>query len=213
MRVAVVYCYPDMDHETYGRLARRFVDSYLKYPPGAEDHELYVVVNNGHPSLVPNYRRVFNPIVPNFLMHDNTGKDIGAYQKAAENIPADLMVFLGAPIHFRQSGWLDRIIRVYEENGPALYGGWAFHQPTPHIRTTAFWCPPEILNSYPYHVTNGSRYEFEHGQRSIVNHATEMGLYSYMVTWDGCYPIESWHHVENHNCLMLDQFCDRIGFQ
>ncbi len=213
MKVAVIYCYPDLKADVYPGLARRFVDSYMQFPPGEADHELHVVVNLGLPHLVPNYHRVFNPLTPTFMMHDNRGQDIGAFQRAAEKIPADLMVFLGSPIHFRQSGWLDRIVRVYEENGPALYGPWAFHQPRAHIRTTAFWCPPQLLNSYPYLVTNGSRYEFEHGTNNILAHVAGMGLYNYMVTWDGCFAIDQWHHVENDKCLMLDQFCDRIGYK
>jgi hypothetical protein len=162
---------------------------------------------------IPNYARIFSPLTCNFMMHDNRGKDIGAFQEAAHKIPCDLMVFLGAPIHARQAGWLDRIVNVYEQNGPGLYGPWGFHQPMVHLRTTAFWCAPELLNSYPFVVHNDSRYEFEHGQRSIVNHVTSLGLPVYQVTWDGCYPLEHWHHVPNEQCLLLDQFCDRIGYK
>lgn len=211
MKVALVYCYPDLSARTYNPLARRFVTSYMDHPPGAVDHDLHVMVNAGK-SGNPNYPRMFSPLVPSFTMHDNLGKDIGAYQRAAQHIKADLMVFLGSPIHFRRGGWLDRIVSVYEEYGPALYGCWAFHQPAIHIRTTAFWCPPELLNSYPYVVTNDSRYEFEHGNHSIVKHVLNLNLPAFMVTWDGCYPLEHWHHVENEQCLMLDQHTDRIGY-
>jgi hypothetical protein len=213
VKIAVIYVYPDLRADTYPHLARRFVSSYMEFPPGQHDHDLHVVVNLGQPQFLPNYQRVFNPLRPQFMMHDNRGQDIGAYQLAAQKIDCDLMVFLGSPIRCRQAGWLDRIIRVYEENGPALYGPWAFHHPRAHVRTTAFWCPPQLLNSYPYIVTSGSRYEFEHGQNNIVNHVSNLGLYSYMVTWRGCFPIEQWHHVENQDCLLLDQFTDRMGYQ
>ena len=211
MKVALVYVYPDLSVRTYMPLARRFVTSYMAHPPGATDHELHVVVNNGRPSN-QEYKRVFSPLVPEFMLHNNTGRDIGAYQVAARSIKADLMVFLGSPIHFRQGGWLDRIVSVYEEYGPAIYGCWAFHQPAIHIRTTAFWCPPELLNSYPFVVTNDSRYNFEHGPDSILAHVTKLGFQAYMVTWSGCYPVSEFHHVENEDCLMLDQHSDRIGY-
>jgi len=211
MKVALVYIYPETQSHIYVPAARRFVESYMKFPPGAQDHEVHVIVNYGQPGN-PNYARLFNPLSCTFRTHDNRGKDIGAFQKAAQEIPCDLMVFLGASVHFRRGGWLDRIVNVYEQNGPGFYGCWGFHQPAVHIRTTAFWCAPELLNSYPYVVHNDSRYEFEHGQRSIVNHVANLGLQNYMVTWQGCYPIESWGHVPNEDCLMLDQHSDRIGY-
>tara|TARA_R110000868_G_scaffold86512_7_gene242655 strand:+ start:95 stop:733 length:639 start_codon:yes stop_codon:yes gene_type:complete len=212
MNIAVVYVYPDLNARLYKPLAKRFVSSYMEHPPGESDHQLHVAVNFGRPGNTE-YDRLFSPLMPRFLMHDNSGKDIGAFQFASQTIPCDLMVFLGAPVHFRQGGWLDRIVRVYEQYGPAFYGCWGFHQPAMHIRTTAFWCAPEILNSYPYNVNDSSRYEFEHGQRSIANHVVKLGLPVFMVTWNGCYPVESWHHVENKDCLMLDQHTDGLSYQ
>ena len=157
---------------------------------------------------------MFSPLSCSYHEHDNTGKDIGAFQKAAEAIPCDLMLFLGSNVHFRKAGWLDRIIQVYEQNGPALYGCWAFHYPSPHIRTTAFWAPPELIDSYPTYVNNGSRYEFEHGKTaSIVQHVKRNGYQSYMVTWGGVHAENEWHHVTNEECLMLDNHTDRIGYK
>lgn len=212
MKVVVAYVYPDLDLATYQPMARRFVDSYMDYPSGGYDHELHILVNGGITNNAA-YKRLFHPLACSFMMHNNQGKDIGAFQKAAATIPCDLLVCLGAGIHFRRAGWLDRIVQVYEGYGPAFYGCWGFHQPSVHIRTTAFWCAPQLLNSYPYVVHNDARYEFEHGSRSIVNHVSQIGLMNYMVTWDGCYPVEQWHHVENDQCLLLDQHSDRIGYR
>lgn len=212
MKVALVYVYPDMLSHVYRPLARRFVQSYMDHPPGEHDHDIHVVVNHGV-SGDRAYPRLFSPLTCQFSIHDNTGKDIGAFQKAAQSIKCDLMVFLGAPVHFRRGGWLDRIVNVYEQNGPHFYGCWGFHNPAVHIRTTAFWCAPELFNSYPYVVNNDSRYEFEHGQRSIVKHVMSVGMFAYQVTWSGCYNIEDWHHVENDDCLMLDQHTDGMGYK
>ncbi len=212
LKIAIIYVYPDMLTETYGPLARRFVNSYMQHPPGERDHDIHVVINYGQEG--GNYTQTFRPLSCQYTMHNNRGKDIGAFQVMAKKLlDYDLMVCLGANIHFIKAGWLDRIANAYEENGPGLYGCWAFHQPAVHIRTTAFWCSPQLLDSYPYVVHNDSRYEFEHGQKSIVNHVTNIGFNSFQVTWGGCYPIESWHHVPNDQCLFLDQFCDRIGFK
>ena len=213
MKVIVAHVHPDVDLATYNPMARRFVETYMDHPPGQADHELVVLVNHGHPHGLPGYRKLFEPLACSFMLHDNTGKDIGAYQMAAREIPCDLLVCLGAPVYFPRAGWLDRIVNTYEQNGPGLYGPWGFHQPKPHIRTTAFWCAPELLNSYPYVVHNDSRYEFEHGDKSITAHVTQLGLPAFMVTWDGCHPMKGWHHASRAQSLMLDQHSDRNKLQ
>jgi len=210
MKVVLTYVYPDLDARTYVPLARRFVESYMEHPPGSLDHEIHVLVNYGLPNN-PAYPKLFRPLTCSFMLHDNQGKDIGAFQKAAEEIPCDLMVFLGAPIHFYRAGWLDRIVNVYEQNGPGLYGCRGYTTPMHHLRTTSFWCAPELLNSYPYTVHNDSRYEFEHGVRSITQHVRSIGLECFMVTWDGCYPYDSWGRTPNGSNLMLDQWSDMAG--
>ncbi len=211
MKIALCYVFPDLQHQIYLPMAKRFVATYMEHPPGNSDHDLHVLVNHGAQNMVPAYQRLFDPLPCSFLMHSNDGKDIGAFQKAGEEIACDLMVFLGAPVHFYRAGWLDRIVNVYEENGPALYGCRGYNSPRHHIRTTSFWCAPELFNSYPYVVHNDSRYEFEHGNRSLVNHVKGLGLECYMVTWNGCYPLHQWGNTPQGANLMLDQWSERYG--
>jgi hypothetical protein len=157
----------------------------------------------------------FKPLPVRLMTHDNWGKDIGAFQRAARDIQnCDLMVFCGSHIHFRQAGWLDIMVKSFENNGPGVYGAYAFHQPNPHIRTTCFWMPPELLNAYPHAVGNDFRYEFEHGSaHSIVKWTTDVGFNAWMVTWAGVFAQKDWRHVENHEALVLDQHSDRIGYK
>lgn len=210
MKVAVTYVMPVVQSHIYEPLAKRFAQSYMAHPPGESDHSLHVLVNGG--PISDRQRKLFDPVPFQFHQHNNSGKDIGAFQMAADTIPCDLLVCLGANIHFRRAGWLDRIVRAYEDNGPGLYGGWAFHQPLWHIRTTAFWITPQIFKSYPWVVSDQNRYEWEHGQGSITRWTLDHGFGCYMVTWGGVFDPQNWHHVENNDCLMLDQFCDRQGF-
>ena len=212
LKISVIYCFPDILVSTYIPLARRFVDSYMRFPPGLCDHEIIVVVNCGRDGI-KDYSRIFSPLSCDFVMHDNQGKDIGAFQVLSRRLDCDLMICLGAPVHVCRSGWLDRIRNVYEQEGPGLYGPWAFHQPKPHIRTTAFWLPPQLFRSYPHEIYNGNRYEFEHGDRSIYAHATLQGMGTYQVTWDGCYANKDWHAVTAANTLFLDQHTDRSKLQ
>jgi hypothetical protein len=180
----------------------------MKHPPGIEDHEICVVVNGG---LARNseLENRFAPLECQILRHDNTGKDVGAFMKAAAEVRCDLMVCLGAPVHFHRAGWLDRIIQEYEANGPGLYGCWAFEQPRAHIRTTAFWCAPELLAAYPIPVHNGNRYEFEHGATGFTACVAGLGLGTFQVTWDGCYPRKEWQHASRTQSLVWDQHIER----
>jgi hypothetical protein len=190
-------------------MARRFTDTYMQNPPGDIPHEITVVINGGDTTAHDWVRPLFNPLPVNFLQHNNYGKDIGAYQFAADQLDCDLMICLGAPVHFHKAGWLDRIAMAYYENGPAVYGPWGFGVPRPHLRTTAFWLPPVFLNSYPKRVGDGDRYGFEHGSDSITLWSKKLGFDPLMVTWDGCYKMDEWHHITTEQSLFIDQHMDR----
>jgi len=194
--------------KTYVPAAKRFVRTYLEHPPGEADHEIHVAIN-GVREIGDWCPRLFYPLPCHFFQHDNSGKDIGAYQVAADMIDCDLMVCLGAPLHFERAGWLDQIVRAYEEYGPTVYGPWGVQVPRPHLRTTAFWLPPELLNSYPFRIDNTHRYEFEHGASSIVLWAKAHGFEPLMVTWKGVYKMEEWQPISREESLLIDQHIER----
>lgn len=204
MKTTLVYIHPCANAQTYVPMARRFVETYMEHPPGETDHELYVCINGGIEMGEWN-KNLFQPLSPRFFQHNNYGKDIGAYQAAADLIECDLLVCLGSPLHFHRAGWLDRIMMAYLENGPAVYSPWGFQVPRPHLRTTAFWCPPEFLNSYPVRVGNGDRYAFEHGANSIALWSQKQGYEPLQVTWRGTYRMEGWHPVDKDESLFTDQ--------
>lgn len=208
MKIALVYIHPTAMAATYVPMARRFVETYMANPPGETPHEIHVAINGGvaKGGWCDN---LFNPLPCRFFQHNNYGRDIGAYQAAADFIECDLMVCLGAPIHFHRAGWLDRLMLSYYENGPAVYGPWGFQFPLPHLRTTAFWLPPSLLLAYPRMVGDGDRYGFEHGPQSITLWSQNQGFEPRMVTWSGCYEMPAWHHVPRHESLFIDQHMDR----
>lgn len=211
MTTALIYVHPCLDIAKYGPAARRWSDSYMTSPPGDSDHDLYVVLN-GSNGVGPYHRKLFDPLPVQFLEHSNWGKDLGAFIMAAQVVPCDLLVCLGAHVHHHQPGWLDLIVRAYENFGPSLYGAFAFHNPRPHIRTTAFFIPPDLLNAYPFMVSDHTRYEFEHGQNSITLWSRGMGFEPRMITRRGVFEMADWHHVERSDCILLDQHTDRIGY-
>lgn len=210
MKVVVFYVYPAIHPQAYEPMARRFARSYMDHPPGAYDHLVCVLVNG---NTGPGIERLFHPLPCDFIQHDNSAKDLGAYFKAALSVPCDLMLCLGTPVRFRRAGWLDQIVNLYLECGPGLYGSWGCHQPKPHIRTTGFFCPPELLNAYPHAVTTATRYEVEHGSNSLTLWSQKMGMGTFQVTWKGAFPVEHWHVPSNEDCLFLDQNTDRMAYQ
>lgn len=206
MKVVVSYVHPAVEIARYQPLARRFAETYVAHPPGSYPHDIWVLVNGfKYPAL----DRLFSPLPVQYMVHNNTGKDLGAFAKAAETIPCDLLVCLGAPVHFHRAGWLDWIVEAYLKHGPALYGAWAFHVPAVHIRTTAFWFPPQLLNAYPHPVSNATRYEMEHGNTSLTLWSQRMGYPTLQVTWDGVYDTPNWCHVPRDRALMWDQHVER----
>ena len=206
MNLAVIYVFPQVDLKRYLPLARRFADTYRQFRPGLP-HALHVVCNASSPG--DSGLAALSGIECSLHVRENNGWDIGAFQWAAENIPADLMVCLGAPVHFHQPLWLELMVEAYIQNGLNLYGCWAYLSPNWHVRTTMFACPPELIRSYPLVVASSraSRYEFEHGNHSFTRHVLGMGADCIMVTRKGCFPFSQWegHAPGPQDSLAWDQ--------
>ncbi len=207
MRVALVYVFPAVDPSKYCPAAQKFVQSYMDHPPGVTDHELHVIVNGV--ASIKEAVRWFYPLSPVFHSHNNWAKDLGAFYLASQGIPCDLMVCCGAHVNFWRAGWLDVIVNSYVAIGPGVYGTWAFQEPTPHIRTTFFWLPPELLASYPHLQSESDRYGFEHGPESIALWTRKQGFEPWQITWGGAYPLKHWHAIELHEALARDQHTER----
>lgn len=204
MKVALVHVFPTVNAVRYIPMAKRFVSTYLTHPPGKTEHELYVAVN-GSSELGGMCQEFYQPLKPKFFQHNNYGKDIGAYMAAADIIPCDLMVCMGTPVHFHRQGWLDRMVEAYLTHGPAMYGCWGFHSPTPHLRTTVFWIPPDLLLAYPHRVSDGMRYSFEHSPSSITLWSQQQGFEPRQVTWNHEYEMQSWQPISLEDSLVIDQ--------
>ncbi len=211
MTVAVVYCFANVKAQTYEPCAKRFADKYCEFPPGDTDHELIVVVNGGG-NATPRQRTLFNPLAPRFIVHDNTGKDLGGYLKVALTFPCDLLVCVGGPGRPCVAGWLDIMVDAVERNGPGVYGLWGQLEPRPHLKTTLFWCSPELLLQYPHPIRNDTRYEFEFGPDNITLFAQRMGFTVAQVTRTGVFGVKDFHVPDREDCLMLDQHSDKLGY-
>jgi hypothetical protein len=210
MNVAVLYVLPIISPKLYEPMAARFVQKYIEHPT-AINHNLYVCLN-GASWVTAEQERLFHPLSPTFVFHNNSGKDVGAYQMVAQSAPCDLLVCMGTPTRPCEDGWLDYMVQAVEDNGPGVYGCWAFTVPRPHIRTTLFWCQPEILNAYP-RVQNENRYEFEFGSQSIAQWSLNNGMAALQVTRRGVFASNDWGHVDRQDCICLDQHCDNLNYK
>lgn len=197
-RISVIYCCPvrslGSEHEEY---AMRFVGSWKQNPPMC-DHNLFVVSNGGEPSVEMQHLFSAIPSFSKFHVHDDTAKDIGAYQSIAPTIDGELVVFFGGHSYFTKPKWLQRMSQVYDDMGPNLYGAFASTVYSSHIRTNGFWMPLELFNLYPNRISNDEeRYRFEHkpGDYCITNWIETQGKKCFMVTWEGIFSKELWGDV------------------
>ena len=224
MKIAIVYVYAVVSDATPGghnadHYTNRFLESYHANPPGLE-HETVIVLNGTRAtseivclfSSLPNCR---------FIEHDNSGYDIGAFQFAARTFPCDLMVFFGASTYYPKPGWLIRMASVYDKYGLAQYGAMgsgaeASVNVFAHIRTTAFWMPPQLMNAYPKRVIHPEdRHPFEHGKDCLTEWVKSRGLSSFEVTWEKELTVNSWgadpngYHRGNQSSLLAgDRMCE-----
>lgn len=201
VKITVVYVHPLVGNEHYLNLAIRFLQTYHTHPPGC-DHDTVIVCNGNPPTEETAF--LFGSL-PNiqFLHHDNSGFDCGAYQAASRIHPADLMVFFGASTYLKGPGWLARMLDAYQKHGPALYGvmgnrGVVPMGVYPHVRTTGFWMPSELLNRYPHRVSQPEqRYGFEHGPDCLTSWIYRQGLRAWIVGWSGEYLEPAWDSIPN----------------
>lgn len=192
MKIACCYVYPAANNgPAFARMAERFVSTYREHPP-MMDHLMIVASNGGPPDAKAKSQFSFIEHT-HFMQHDNSGKDVGAYQAISKKVICDVMVFFGSSTYFRGPGWLKRMIEVYEKLGPGLYGC-SGHQGIgnifPHVRTTAFWCSPKLINEHPFRVTdNSQRYEWEHGAQGLTTWARSKGVPVWVVGFNDVKPL------------------------
>ena len=199
--IVVVYIFPMNGAGGFFDLALRFIQTYTKFPAG-HDHQV-VVVCNGSP-VTEEAQCLFGEIQNClFLEHDNSGYDIGGFQKASREIPGDLMVFFGATAYIRGPGWLARMVDAWQKHGDTLYGttgnrGHVAVGVQPHVRTTGFFLSASLFNQYPHQVTTpGGRYPFEHGPECLTTWIKSRRLHPFIVAWTGEYPEALWDSIPN----------------
>ena len=197
--VVCTYIFPQNGAGGFFDLAQNFIHSYTRFPAGY-DHQM-VIVCNGSP-VTDEAEALFGEI-PNcaFLEHDNSGYDIGGFQKASREVPGDLMVFFGATAYIRGANWLARMVEAWKKHGDTLYGCMGNRGAPgvqPHVRTTGFFLSSSLFNSYPHQVTRPEhRYEFEHGPTCLTSWMKDRRKNPLIVSWEGEYHEHLWDSIPN----------------
>lgn len=207
--VALVYCFPLDDLQTFASCAERWANTRRRYDP-AYPHDLHIAFCNGNPSQA--HKDVFSGIP--FTAHNihSTGWDIGTYQVMSKRLVGyEFVVFMNARGHFWRSGWLARLMAARAERfdpnglyGPSTSYEWCYlgkpptKGPTPHIRTACFGTNPKTFNRYPYAINSREHgFRFESGMWNFSQWYEDMGYTVLMVTWDGVYEKKDWRKPPN----------------
>lgn len=203
--LGVVYIYPEGGAGHHRERALKFIDSYHQHPP-MMDH-VTAIVCNGAPANEET-RFMFSSLPnPVFIEHDDSGWDIGGFQRAARDLAHLMMiVFCGGNSYFRRAGWMIHAWEAFRKNGDTLYGSTGNTGDMnvgvfPHVRTTGFWCSPALMNNYPHRITergsHGQRYEFEHGRTGFTTWVMRQNKLCYIVAWDGVYSLDGANSIPN----------------
>jgi hypothetical protein len=219
MTPVLLYILPTPNHgPQHMQFARRFFLTYLNHRPTI-DHALYVVSNGGSPSAEA--MALFSQIntFAGFIEHDDSGLDCGGHIAASKSPQidgAEMIVCFGGPSYFQRSGWLERMVEVWQRHGPGMYGSFASYESLPHLNTCGYWLAPWMLASYPLPVvTRAQRYQFEHGYNALWLMVHQLGYPVLHVTWDGEYEWHNWRKPANiyrkgnqSNCITFFQHND-----
>lgn len=224
MRICCVYCYPLGGANGYFEYAIKFLQTFHQYAAGI-DHS-WVVVSTETPTI-DETRFLFGSL-PGVIFLDSltAGRDLAAFQLAAERVPCDAMMFFGSHAYFKRAGWLKRMVDVFNQYGcDNLYGctgnaGDRGFNIWPHIRTTAFMASPSLMNAYPLRCQdNGLRYEMEHGEGSLTSWVIKQGKRAYVVAWDNVVTVaqadsiqDGFHHGNQANVIVGDRLTTRPYF-
>ena len=149
---------------------------------------------------------------------NDAGFDLTGYMDAVRGPCADYdaVLCLGESIYFTREGWLKRLADAWKKHGPGFYGTFASNFVSPHLQTSAFFCSPVTVRSYPYRPKDrASRFEFEHGPRALWRRTAEKGMPVRAVTWNGEWEPRLWRYPKNilwrgdqSNLLMMNNHAE-----
>ena len=197
MNVSVIYTAVTNGPLTSNFISR-FVVTWMEHPPGYPC-DLWVACNGGQ--LLPEQQLMFAPMSAKMFPRVNDpGFDLTGYMDAVRGPCAnyDAVLCLGESVYFTREGWLLRLVEAWTKHGNGFYGPFGSNNSAPHLQTSAFFCSPETLRSYPIRPQNrAQRFAFEHSDRPLWRRCAERGMPVAAVYWDGEYQPRFWRYPKN----------------
>lgn len=185
------------DPSYYEQYTARFLNTYRQHPAGC-DHSLHLCCCGG--PISNTMLDWFGADSDECSEYFGGGWDNGAYQYASKLLNCDLAVFMAAPVYFFRDNWLRPIADAYGEFGRGLYGPQCSYENAPHVRTSCFACPPDLLSEYPHTIdTRDKCCRFEHRPDAwnFTHWVLDKGLPVKMVLPAGRYDLPDWRKPEN----------------
>lgn len=193
-KIAVVYNY--LGSATQGgylgssadELAREFFAS-LGNQKQREDFDYFICSSN---SQISSELRAESPVpIAGFFLYSGRGWDIGAYIYSAKKLQNyDLVVFMNSQARFSSSSALVKIESAWKDSPAGILGMSSSFEVSPHVRTSSFAIPPQLLLGYPKRVS--SRYDacvFEHSPVSVSSWVQDQGLSARVVYDSGVFSL------------------------
>ena len=126
---------------------RRWLESYLRHQPSIPHKMVVIEQTNGVDDRDEDGDAMFAPVTTDILRYSGGGWDCGAWQFAAKNLDAALLVCFNSTCQIMGDNWLERFVDAVDIHGPGLYGPMASLEVAPHIRTPCMIFTPEVMNS------------------------------------------------------------------
>ena len=204
--LAVAYLARGADSEPLNRF-RRFVASYKSHAAGVE-HNLFIIFKGFQSSDdLEEAHQVFAALAYTPIHTDDENFDIGAYRRAAEQIPHDRLCFLNTNTELLCQDWLAKLAINLDQPCVGIAGATGSFEslyvldarfpkfPNVHLRSNAFILRREkALWLLPLRVPDKrDAYLAESGRASFTRRLFDLGLSSVIVGRDGrAYPPQQW---------------------
>jgi hypothetical protein len=199
----------------YVDAARRFAETYKKYP-SAYEHKLFLINSNG--GYTGEIAAIFDGIDYEMITYNGSGWDIGAQQFAAFSMdPKDWILAGSSWTYFKEPHWLLPFGKAIEQYGEGLYGAMTSFQHSPHVRGTAYLIRCGIYQRYPHGINSrGDSLKWESDPAmSLTRWVLDQGIPAFLVTRSNIIPLLESRKPDNifrrgdqSNILIFDKHTD-----
>jgi hypothetical protein len=189
-------------------MLERFAASYRRVPAGL-DHELAILFNGfGEPADAEPWMRGIDDVPHRPIFTPEAMLDLAAYEHAARQLDARMLVFLNSYSRPLERGWLARLAEPLRDPGVGLVGASGSYEsmlsaapwfmrllkrrsfdpfPNPHVRTNAFVLSRDLMLDLDWSGarTKAGSWRLESGKASVTRQVQARGYEAVVAGRDG----------------------------